>query len=96
MDVIGFISKYASRNKIAHSIRITKSLNLLQICTGVRVRCDIDIFKLTVRALSICIKVCASINTLLRCFLGKDKRYRLLWPGASQWRIYYHRMWGQL
>ena len=20
----------------------------------------------------------------------------LLWPGASQWRIYYHRMWGQL
>ena len=21
---------------------------------------------------------------------------RLLWPGASQWRIYYHRMWGQL
>ena len=20
----------------------------------------------------------------------------LLWPGASQWKIYYHRMWGQL
>ena len=20
----------------------------------------------------------------------------LLWPGASQWRIYYHRIWGQL
>ena len=20
----------------------------------------------------------------------------LLWPGSSQWRIYYHRMWGQL
>ena len=24
------------------------------------------------------------------------KRKNLLWPGASQWRIYYHRMWGQL
>ena len=22
--------------------------------------------------------------------------YSLLWPGASQWRIYYHRKWGQL
>ena len=26
----------------------------------------------------------------------KVKRESLLWPGASQWRIYYHRMWGQL
>ena len=24
------------------------------------------------------------------------KKCSLLWPGASQWRIYYHRMWGQL
>ena len=24
------------------------------------------------------------------------KSKSLLWPGASQWRIYYHRMWGQL
>ena len=26
--------------------------------------------------------------------MGKGKS--LLWPGASQWRLYYHRMWGQL
>ena len=25
-----------------------------------------------------------------------EGRKSLLWPGASQWRIYYHRMWGQL
>ena len=24
------------------------------------------------------------------------KKSCLLWPGPSQWRIYYHRMWGQL
>ena len=28
-------------------------------------------------------------------YLQKSKK-GLLWPGASQWRIYYHRMWGQL
>ena len=28
--------------------------------------------------------------------LVKGKKGSLLWPGASQWRIYYHRMWGQL
>ena len=29
---------------------------------------------------------------LVMLVIGKS----LLWPGASQWRIYYHRMWGQL
>ena len=38
----------------------------------------------------------------ISCRLGKlerrinKKRLSLLWPGASQWRIYYHRIWGQL
>ena len=27
---------------------------------------------------------------------NKGKSKSLLWPGASQWRIYYNRMWGQL
>ena len=27
---------------------------------------------------------------------NERKGKSLLWPGASQWRIYYHRMWGQL
>ena len=48
-----FLRKYESRgNKIArvNSIRITKSINLLQFCTGVGVRRDVDIFKLTARA----------------------------------------------
>ena len=36
-----------------NSIRITTSINLLKFCTVLRVRCDVDIFKLTARAQSI-------------------------------------------
>ena len=34
---------------------------------------------------------------LLFPYLTKEyKKKSLLWPEASQWRIYYHRMWGKL
>ena len=29
-------------------------------------------------------------------YLKPIKKVSLLWPGPSQWRIYYHRMWDQL
>ena len=28
--------------------------------------------------------------------IGQNQKKSVPWPGASQWRIYYHRMWGQL
>ena len=33
-------------------------------------------------------------NKLHDAFFGK--KGSLLWPGGAQWRIYYHKMWGQL
>ena len=35
---------------LVNSIRIAKSINLLEFCTVLFVRCDVDIFKLTARA----------------------------------------------
>ena len=35
---------------------------------------------------------------MLNCSIkiSTKKKVKSSWPGASQWRIYYHRMWGQL
>ena len=54
--MVEFLSKFESRYfKIArvNSIGITKSTNFLLFRTGVRFRCDVEILKLTARALSI-------------------------------------------
>ena len=48
-----FLRKFENRGiKIAlvNSIRIDKSKYLLEFCTALFVRCDVDIFKLTARA----------------------------------------------
>ena len=54
--MIEFLRKFEYRAiKIAlvNWIRITKSINLLQFCMVLGVRCDVDIFKLTDHAESI-------------------------------------------
>ena len=33
---------------------------------------------------------------MVECQCAMVKMYSLLWPGASQWRIDYHCLWGQL
>ena len=52
--MVEFFRKSDSGDKIAcvNSIHIIKSINFLLFCS-VRVRCDVDIFKLTARAQSI-------------------------------------------
>ena len=54
--MVEFLRKFENRSiKIArvNSIRIMKSISLVEFCTVIGVRCDIDIFKLTTRAQSI-------------------------------------------
>ena len=54
--MVKFFEKFENRViKIArvNSILISKSIHLLQFCTVMWVRCDVDIFELTTRAQSI-------------------------------------------